>query len=418
MGWAPGRPDAQPVRRQDEENFRIWAINWDLLVNFSPDDLSPVPGIAESWEVSPDKKTVTFKLIEGAKWSDGEPITSKDVKYSLDKLGTNGLIFTGYTSNVTSVETPDDHTVVIKTKQPDARIIGGLFIYMIPEHVYGKVPLKQLTRSFQPPLPMVGSGPYVVTEFERGRIVRMERNPNFRGEQPAFDEIQFIKYGTADAVERALRLGEIDAPMEARAGRASTSSGRPTASRPSRRRRRRSPSSPSTCARRSTAPTRSSTRRSRTGRCGRRSRTPSTASASTRSPPQHLVPRATACCPSTTRPGTSSRPTTTRTTRTRPTRCSTTPARRARATGRAQKGDVELSFDLFVRSESPQNIQAAKLVAEQAREIGVDFKVQVVSVDKLTEITTRRSTASRRPTSTRSSGAGAATRTTRARCSS
>ena len=57
--------------------------------------------------------------------------------------------------------------------------------------------------------------------------------------------------------------------------------------------------------------------------------------------------------------------------------------------GPRTKDGQELSFDLFVRSESPENIQAAKLVAEQTREIGVDFKVQVVSVDKLTEITTR-----------------------------
>jgi peptide/nickel transport system substrate-binding protein len=58
--------------------------------------------------------------------------------------------------------------------------------------------------------------------------------------------------------------------------------------------------------------------------------------------------------------------------------------------GTRQKGDTKLSFDLFVRAESPENTQAAKLVAEQAKEIGVDFKVQVVSVDKLTEITTRK----------------------------
>ena len=57
---------------------------------------------------------------------------------------------------------------------------------------------------------MVGSGPYVVTEFDRGRIIRMSRNPNFRGPKPKFDELQWIKYGSADAVERALTLGEID----------------------------------------------------------------------------------------------------------------------------------------------------------------------------------------------------------------
>src|SRR5687767_3529305 len=136
VGWEQDPQTLNPFVAQDDENFTVWAFNWDLLVNFNPDDLSPAPGIAESWEVSEDKKTVTFKLVEGAKWSDGEPITSKDVKYSLEQLGGNGLIFTGYTSNVTSVETPDDLTVVVKTDRPDARIVGGLFIYMLPEHVY------------------------------------------------------------------------------------------------------------------------------------------------------------------------------------------------------------------------------------------------------------------------------------------
>jgi peptide/nickel transport system substrate-binding protein len=58
--------------------------------------------------------------------------------------------------------------------------------------------------------------------------------------------------------------------------------------------------------------------------------------------------------------------------------------------GVRQKGDVKLSFDLFVRSESQADIQAAKVIAEDAKKVGVDFKVQVVSVDKLTEITTRK----------------------------
>ena len=57
---------------------------------------------------------------------------------------------------------------MIETKQPDARIVGGLFIYILPEHIWGKVPLEELTGAYQPELPLVGSGPYIVTEFERG----------------------------------------------------------------------------------------------------------------------------------------------------------------------------------------------------------------------------------------------------------
>src|SRR3954452_14148234 len=199
-----------PYIDQDEEDFRVWSLNYDLLVDFSPKNLGPIPGIAKSWTISPDKKTVTFKLFPGHKWSDGQPITSKDVKYSLETFAPNSLLFGSYVENVSSVETPDDLTVVIKTKRPDARIVGGLFVYILPEHVWGKVPVKKLTGSYHPTPPLVGSGPYVVSEVQRGRIIRMTRNPNFTGKKPAFDEVQWIKYGNSDAVDRALTLGEID----------------------------------------------------------------------------------------------------------------------------------------------------------------------------------------------------------------
>jgi peptide/nickel transport system substrate-binding protein len=388
LGQAQDVQTLNPFVAQDEENFRAWSLNWDLLVNFSPDDLTPVPGIAESWDVSPDKKTVTFKLIEGAKWSDGEPITSKDVKYSLDKLGTDSLIFSGYTSNVTSIETPDENTVVVKTKQPDARMIGGLFIYMIPEHVYGKVPLAKLKKDFQPPLPMVGSGPYVVTEFEHGRILRMERNPNFRGEKPAFDEIQFIKYGSADAVERALRLGEIDAIPEAQApsfeklGQADN-------------------------VKTDRAPSPSFTQLTfnlcSEENCPDAKFNPAVQDRTVRQAIAYAVDRErvnTISTRGTSFPGHGILPQYYKSWYEQPADDYPYDPDKANqmlddagwtreGDGTRSKDGVELSFDLFVRSESPENIQAAKLVAEQAREIGVDFKVQVVSVDKLTEITTR-----------------------------
>jgi peptide/nickel transport system substrate-binding protein len=388
LGQAQDVQTLNPFVAQDEENFRAWSLNWDLLVNFSPDDLTPVPGIAESWDVSPDKKTVTFKLIEGAKWSDGEPITSKDVKYSLDKLGTDSLIFSGYTSNVTSIETPDENTVVVKTKQPDARMIGGLFIYMIPEHVYGKVPLKKLKKDFQPPLPMVGSGPYVVTEFEHGRILRMERNPNFRGEKPAFDEIQFIKYGTHDAVERALRLGEIDAIPEAQApsfeklGQADN-------------------------VKTDRAPSPSFTQLTfnlcSEENCPDAKFNPAVQDRTVRQAIAYAIDRErvnTISTRGTSFPGHGILPQYYKSWYEQPADDYPFDPDKANqmlddagwtreGDGTRSKDGVELSFDLFVRSESPENIQAAKLVAEQAREIGVDFKVQVVSVDKLTEITTR-----------------------------
>ncbi len=214
IGWGQDPQTLNPFVGLDEEDFTVWGLTWDLLVNFSPEDLSPTAGIAESWEVSDDQKTVTFTLDPDRTWSDGEPVTSADVKWSLETLGSEGDLFTSYTTNVTSIETPDDQTVVINTKVPDARIVGGLFIYILPQHIWGEVPLEEVTTTYKPEIPMVGSGPYIVTEFERGRILRMEVNPEWTGEEPAYEEIQFIKYGTEDAVERALQLGEIDIVAE------------------------------------------------------------------------------------------------------------------------------------------------------------------------------------------------------------
>ena len=140
IGWAQDPDTLNPFVGQNEEDYTVWALNWDLPINFSPKTLGPAPGIAESWEVSDDRKTVTMKLAPDMKWSDGKPITSKDVKWSLDELGGHGVLFAGYTSSITRIETPDPETVVIHTKRPDARVIGGLFVYVLPEHIWGKVP--------------------------------------------------------------------------------------------------------------------------------------------------------------------------------------------------------------------------------------------------------------------------------------
>jgi peptide/nickel transport system substrate-binding protein len=389
IGWGQDVQTLNPFVAQDEENFRIWALNWDLLVNFSPDDVSPAPGVAESWDISKDKKAVTFHLLEDAKWSDGKPITSKDVKYSLETLGTNGLIFSGYTSNVTKVETPDEHTVVVHTDQPDARIVGGLFVYMIPEHVYGKSTVKQLTGSYQPKLPLVGSGPFIVTEFTRGRIVKMERNPNWRGEQPKYDEIQFIKYGTTDAVIRALKLGEIDATMEVEP------TGFNQVEKVDGIEAVRAPSPSFTqlafnlCSKEN---------------CPDAKFNPAVQDRVVRQAVAYAVDRSRVneiSSRGTSFVGHGILPTYYKSFYEKPAEDYGYDPDKANqllddagytreGDGVRKKGDLTLSFDLFVRSESPSDTQAAKVVAEQAREVGIEFKVQVVSVDKLTEITTRK----------------------------
>jgi peptide/nickel transport system substrate-binding protein len=396
MGWAQDPQTLNPFVDYDEEDFTVWAMNWDLLVGFSPKTLGPAPGLATSWDVSPDKKTVTFHLVKNAKWSDGQPITSKDVKYSLEVLGGNGALFTSYTENVDKIETPDDNTVVIKTKKPDARIVGGLFIYIIPQHIWGKQSVKTLLGSFKPKMPLVGSGPFVVTKFQHGKLVKLDRNPYWRGPKPKFDEIQIIKYGNTDAVERALQLGEIDLVREVEASsfaRLGKVKNIKTVQAPS----------PSF--------TELSFNNCSKANCPDAKFNPAVQDVAVHQAIAYAVDRAKVNAIA--NRGTSFvahglLPQFYKTFYQQPAADYPVDLNKAKqildqagykpgSDGIRAKNGNKLSFDLAVRSESPENIQMAKLVKEMTKPLGIQFNVQVMSVDKLTEITTQKKNGKQAP---------------------
>ena len=386
FGWEQEPDNLNPFVGQSEEDYTVWSINWDLPIGYSTKDLSPTSAIVDKWEVSKDRKTVTMTLVPDLKWSDGKPITSEDIRWSLEKLGGEGILFTSYTTEIEKMETPNPRTLVIKTKRPDARIIGGLYVYVLPKHVWAKVPDDELNGQYKPKLPMVGSGPYIVTEYEKGRIVRMERNPYWRGDPGPYDQIQFIKYGSQDAVERALQLGEIDMVREVEAGSFA-----------------------------------------RLGEQDNvdtlRSSTPAYTQLAFNSCPENLCPDAEfnpAVQDTTLRQAIayavdrqkivdiSSRGTSfvangilpsyykafyTEPEQTYPhdpdlaNQMLDDAGWTMNDDGVREKDGETAEFDLYVRSESPSDIQAAKLVAESAADIGVKFDVQVVSTDKLYDLT-------------------------------
>jgi peptide/nickel transport system substrate-binding protein len=389
IGWSQDPKTLNPFVGVNEEEFTIWAINWELLVGFNPEDLTPAPAIAESWDVSEDGRTVTFHLIEDAKWSDGEPITSEDVKWSLETLGENGLLFTGYTEGVTAIKTPDDHTVVLETEQPNARLIGDLFVYILPEHIWGKVPVKELTGGYQPEVPLVGSGPYIVTEFERGRILHMEPNPEWRGEAPSFDELQFIRYGSADAVERALTLGEIDLIPEvqpATFNNLGDQEGIETVNAPtySFTELAFNLCSAENCPEAKFNPAiQDKTIRQAIAYSIDRDRNNQIANQGTSFVAHGLLPSFYKDFYEVPEQDYPYDPELAN-------QMLDEAGWELNDDGIREKDGEVASFNLYVRSEAQADIQQAKLIAEQTQEIGVEFNVQVVSTDKLTELTVRK----------------------------
>ena len=181
---------------------------FDYLTVYSQKDQTPIKSLAESWETSDDKLTWTFHMRKGPKWSDGEPITAKDPAFTYNKMMTDETARTANGSFVTqfeSVEATDDSTLVIKTKVPQSTMLA-LDIPIVPEHVWSKMS----DIGAEPEFPMVGSGPYTVTEFKEAQFVKLKANKNYWRGAPKVDELHFIYYRNADAAVTALQSGQVD----------------------------------------------------------------------------------------------------------------------------------------------------------------------------------------------------------------
>lgn len=198
--------------------FEVFTLNYDLLVNFGP-DLEPVPGFAESWTQSEDGLQWTFKMREGMLWSDGEPATAEDARWTLqfvlDGLASDdGFIGLGYldpyaaNAGITAVEAPDATTLVVTTDRPNDQVLK-MYIPILPKHVWEGQTLATIADFTNDP-PVVGSGPYQAVEWQTGQFVRFEKNPNYWNEFEGADEIIIQIFSSADTMVQALRTGQLD----------------------------------------------------------------------------------------------------------------------------------------------------------------------------------------------------------------
>lgn len=174
-------------------------------------NLQPVPALASSWKVAADGRTVTFHLRENVKWHDGKDFTAADVEYTLlnvwKKLHPFGR---AAFANVSGVDTPDKHTVVIKLSSPSPYLLNYINTYgaqILPKHLYDGTDVLTNPANNAP----VGTGPFVFKEWVKGSHVRLERNPNYwQKGQPYVDGVVFKFISDASARTVALEAGELD----------------------------------------------------------------------------------------------------------------------------------------------------------------------------------------------------------------
>ncbi|MFT6986256.1 MAG: peptide/nickel transport system substrate-binding protein [Psychromonas sp.] len=169
--------------------------------------------LAKSAEYSTDLKTITVKLRDGLEWSDGKPLTAKDVAFSF-LMTKDAPAFDGkaiWTSgNLASVTATDATTVVFKLNTADSTFIWGLPAYhILPEHIWSKVAVKDLP-TFTNPNP-VGSGPMTVVSYLKPQQMELCRNKNYYlPNRPYIDCITYRSYNDNSQVQPALMKGEID----------------------------------------------------------------------------------------------------------------------------------------------------------------------------------------------------------------
>lgn len=171
-------------------NPDIWAQEniFDTLLVPTKDGKGVSPSLATDYKESGDHLSWTFHLREGVKFSDGTPMTSKDVKWSLDQASDPKTPFGFINSAIKKVVATDPSTVVIHTKQPWAPIPSDMALFsnsVVPAN-YGGKPASEFAEH------PVGTGPFKFDSWTKGQDLKLVKNPNYwQSGKPYLNSVDF-----------------------------------------------------------------------------------------------------------------------------------------------------------------------------------------------------------------------------------
>jgi ABC-type transport system substrate-binding protein len=186
---------------------------FETLLRISADQ-KILPWLADSWDIAPDGKSITFRLHPGIKFHDGTDFNADAVKYNLEQMVAGGIRGTAVLKNITSYSILDPMTIRFNLAQFDATLLIRLAetgIGQMGSPTALKKPTTSDTQAFDH---MVGTGPFLLDSWQRDNVVKFKKNPNYwRKGQPYLDylvlknvtdltvSIMAFKAGDADALE-------------------------------------------------------------------------------------------------------------------------------------------------------------------------------------------------------------------------
>ncbi|MGV9643395.1 ABC transporter substrate-binding protein [Streptomyces sp. NPDC004822] len=188
----------------------IHRLTYEYLTNYDPEDARAVPALATKWTSSPDKLTWTYTIRSDSEWSDGKHATAEDAAWTFNTMMTDQGAATAngsFVANFRKVTAPSPTKLVIELKKPQATMTA-LDVPIVPKHVWEKVDDYSEFNNDKN-FPIVGNGPFILTDYKPDSYVRLKANKDFWRGAPKFDELVFRYYKDQDAAVAALRKGEV-----------------------------------------------------------------------------------------------------------------------------------------------------------------------------------------------------------------
>ena len=191
-------------------------VMYQGLVQYEPGTTRVTGWLAQSWSVSPDARTYTFRLHDGARFHDGSPVTAAAVMAYFQRRATPTLALSYFLDNVASMSAPDRLTFVIRLRSPQSTFLDRLASPWGPKvigpgalvgHAGGDLGGSWLNEHED------GCGPYRLTEFSRDYRYVLTRDPDYWGPRPYFDRIEIDIVPSISQQMLMVRRGDLDVMM-------------------------------------------------------------------------------------------------------------------------------------------------------------------------------------------------------------